>query len=119
MLRLSIEDGDVLDFALVHLNGFGGAIADVQLVVLIEQEFSPAVGCSCQHVVEALVVLYQIGEDMLRIILAVPQDLHVVSFNGDVDKIILVSRLILIRLFVVGLGDGVIYARKDPWASVL
>ena len=95
LLRLSIEDGDVLDFALVNRNGGDGVITDIQLVVLIEHELSPSVGCSCQHVVETLVILYQIGEDVLRLLIAIPQYLHVVSINGDVGMIILFLRFTL------------------------
>ena len=42
-----------------------GIVADVELSVLPVHELSPAVTGAYQHVVEALVILYEIGEDVL------------------------------------------------------
>ena len=44
-------------------------IANQQLLILIIQELAPSVGGALQEVIEALVILHQVGEDMLLSIL--------------------------------------------------
>ena len=100
-----VKGGDLLDLVFFYLNGSDCVvISDIQLVVLIIQELSPAVGCSGQHVVETLVILYQEGEDMLRLFIAIPQNLHVLSITFDADFFglfifILVGVFVLVGVF--------------------
>ena len=40
-------------------------VAYMEGIVLIIQELTPAVAGSCQHIIEGLVILYQIGENVI------------------------------------------------------
>ena len=53
---------------ILHFNDFLliSVVTQLKFTILIIQEFSPAVGGTGQQVVEALVILHQIGEDMFH-----------------------------------------------------
>ena len=66
-----------------------GIITDIQRTIFVIKELSPSVGRTGQHVIETLVILYQVREDMLTIdallgIVPIIQEPHVSSIVGHV-----------------------------------
>ena len=99
---IQVKEGDGLKASAGQVDGrLCVVIAQIQFTILIIQEFTPAVTGARQHIVETLVVLYQIVVDMLaleairawiRILIHIHQRLHV--FDVDFDGITSVFRCI-------------------------